>query len=251
MRKDSNRHVVHREVRDIHDEGSLKVIGAGFGRTGTRSLQAALELLGNDPCYHMSTVIAEPFRVRQWLEIGEGRGPGWDELFAGFRAAVDWPAAAYWRELAEHYPDAKVILTVRDPGRWYDSVSETIFARALSERRPLPLRRRVIRRLVTRRAPDFALYPRMARSTIFDRVFDGRIDDRTHVIEVYESHTAAVKAAIAPDRLLVFDVRQGWAPLCEFLGAPIPDQPFPASNERAAWHGKRRRRLVSLIVRGR
>ena len=153
----------------------MKVIGAGFGRTGTRSLQAALELLGHAPCYHMSTVIAEPYRVRQWLDVGEGRGPGWEEVFAGFQAAVDWPAAAYWRELAEQYPEAKVILTVRDPDRWYESVSETIFARALAERRPLPLRRRVIRRLVTRRAPDFALYPRMARATIFDRVFDGRL----------------------------------------------------------------------------
>ena len=82
----------------------MKVIGAGFGRTGTRSLKAALELLGRGPCYHMSTVIAEPYRIRQWLEIGEGRGPGWDEVFTGFQAAVDWPAAAYWRELAEHYP---------------------------------------------------------------------------------------------------------------------------------------------------
>ena len=229
----------------------MKAIGAGFGRTGTRSLKAALELLGHAPCYHMSTVIAEPCRVRQWLEIGEGRGPGWDEVFTGFQAALDWPAAAYWRELAEHYPDAKVILTVRDPDRWYDSVSETIFARALAERRPLPLRRRVIRRLVTRRAPDFALYPRMAKATIFDRVFDGRIDDRAHAIEVYENHVADVKATIPPDRLLVFDVRQGWAPLCEFLGTPIPDRPFPESNERTAWHGKRPRRLLRLILRGR
>jgi hypothetical protein len=229
----------------------VKAIGAGFGRTGTQSLKAALELLGHAPCYHMSTVIAEPYRIRQWLEIGEGRGPGWDEVFTGFQAALDWPAAAYWRELAEHYPDAKVILTVRDPDRWYDSVSETIFARALAERRPLPLRRRVIRRLVTRRAPDFALYPRMAKATIFDRVFDGRIDDRAHAIKVYENPIADVKATIPPDRLLVFDVRQGWAPLCEFLGTPIPDQPFPESNERSAWHGKRPRRLLRLILRGR
>ena len=91
----------------------------------------------------------------------------------------------------------------------------------------------------------------MARATIFDRVFDGRIDDRAHVIRVYENHVADVKATIPPERLLVFDVRQGWAPLCEFLGTPIPDQPFPESNERAAWHGKRRRRLLRLILRGR
>ena len=101
----------------------------------------------------------------------------------------------------------------------------------------------MIRRLVTRRAPDFALYPRMAKATIFDRVFDGRIDDRAHAIEVYENHIADVKATIPPDRLLVFDVRQGWEPLCEFLGTPMPDQPFPAAtnappgtaNAAAAW----------------
>ena len=110
----------------------MKVIGAGFGRTGTASLKAALEMLGYGPCYHMSTVIRDTYRVRQWLEISHGRGLGWDEVLAGFQSALDWPAAAYWRELAEHYPGAKVILTVRDPDRWYDSVSATIFARALA-----------------------------------------------------------------------------------------------------------------------
>jgi hypothetical protein len=229
----------------------VEVIGAGFGRTGTRSLKAALERLGYGPCHHMSTVIAEPHRVRQWLEVGEGRGPGWDEVFAGFRAALDWPAAAYWRELAEHYPDAKVVLSVRDPDRWYESISATIFASARAERRPLPVRRRVIRWLVARRAPDFALYPRMARATFIDRVFDGRIDDRAHVIEVYERHIAEVVATIAPDRLLVFETGDGWAPLCEFLGTPVPDEPFPRANERAAFRRKRPRRLLRLILRGR
>jgi hypothetical protein len=229
----------------------VKVIGAGFGRTGTRSLQAALELLGLGPCYHMSTVIAEPYRVRQWLEIGEGAAPDWDAVFAGFPAALDWPAASYWRELAEHYPDARVILTVRDPQRWYDSVSTTIFRSALEERRPLPVRRRVIRWLVARRAPDFALYPRMARATVMDRIFGGRIDDRAHVIETFERHITEVQAAIPADRLLVFDVAQGWAPLCEFLRCPVPGEPFPAANERAAFRRKRPRRLLRLILRGR
>ncbi|MEQ4719286.1 sulfotransferase family protein [Nonomuraea sp. B19D2] len=228
----------------------MKVIGAGFGRTGTRSLQAALEILGYGPCYHMSTVIAEPYRVRQWLEVGEGRSRDWDTLFAGFQSAVDWPAAAYWRELAEHYPDAKVILTVRDPARWYDSVSETIFRSAMEERR-LPLRRRVTRWLVARRAPDFALYPRMARATVMDRVFDDRIDDRAHVLSVFERHVAEVKAAIPADRLLVFEAGDGWEPLCAFLGTPVPEGPFPQVNERAAFRGKRPRRLLRLIVRGR
>lgn len=228
----------------------MKVIGAGFGRTGTASLKAALERLGLGPCYHMSAVIAEPRRVRQWLDVGEGRSADWDALFAGFASALDWPAASYWRELAAHYPDAKVILTVRDPDRWYDSVSSTIFARALAERRRLPLRRRLVRRLVARRSPDFALYPRMARATITDRLFDGRIDDRDHVLAVYHRHIAEVKAEIPPERLLVFDARDGWAPLCAFLDVPVPDEPYPQSNERAAWHRKRPRRLARLLLRG-
>ncbi|MFC4050559.1 sulfotransferase family protein [Actinomadura syzygii] len=228
----------------------LEVIGAGFGRTGTASLKAALDRLGHGPCHHMSTIIAEPRRVRQWLDVGEGRAADWDALFDGFRAAIDWPAASYWRELAAHYPDAKVILTVRDPERWYGSVSSTIFARALAERR-LPLRRRIVRWLVARRSPDFALYPRMARATVFDRVFGGRIDDREHVLGVFERHIAEVKEAIPAERLLVFDVRDGWEPLCAFLGVPVPDEPFPESNERAAWHRKRPRRLARLILRGR
>ena len=172
-------------------------------------------------------------------------------MFAGFQSALDWPAAAYWRELAEHYPGAKVILTVRDPDRWYDSVSATIFARALAEARPLPLRRRIIRWLVAHRAPDFALYPQMARATMVDRVFGGRIDDRKHAIEVFERHLAEVRATIPADRLLVFDVADGWPPLCEFLGVPVPGEAFPQVNEREAWHQKRRGRLLRLIVLGR
>lgn len=235
----------------MRKERDVKVIGAGFGRTGTASLKAALELLGYGPCYHMSVVIEQPYRVRQWLDVGEGRARDWDEVFAGFEATLDWPAAAYWRELAEHYPTAKVILSVRDPQRWYDSASATIFGSALAQQRPLPVRRRVIRWLVARRAPDFALYPRMARATVMDRVFDGRIDDRAHAVKVFERHMAEVKATIPAGRLLVFDVREGWAPLCEFLRSPVPDEPFPQVNERAAFQRKRPRRLLRLILRGR
>jgi hypothetical protein len=230
---------------------NVNVIGAGFGRTGTRALKAALERLGHGPCYHMATVIDEPHRIRQWLEIGEGAAPNWDRVFAGFQAAMDWPAAAYWRELALHYPSAKVVLSVRDPEEWYRSVSATVFASALAERRPLPAQRRVVRWLVARRAPDFALYPRMARATVMDRVFDGRIDDRGHVVSVFERHIAEVKASIPAHRLLVFDVREGWTPLCEFLGSPVPDEPFPQTNERETFRRKRPGRLLRLIVSGR
>ena len=120
-----------------------------------------------------------------------------------------------------------------------------------AEQRPLPAHRRVVRWLVARRAPDFALYPRMARATVMDRVFGGRIDDRAHVIGVYERHIADVKATIPTHRLLVFDVREGWAPLCRFLACPVPDEPFPQTNERNAFRRKRPKRLLRLIVSGR
>ena len=229
----------------------MKVIGAGFGRTGTRALKAALERLGYGPCYHMSEVIEQPYRVRQWLEIGEGATPDWEAIFAGYQATMDWPAAAYWRELAEHYPDAKIILTVRDPQRWYDSVGATIFRSALAEQRPLPAHRRLIRWLVARRAPDFALYPRMARATVMERIFGGRVDDRAHAVRVFEQHVAEVRDSIPAERLLVFNVGEGWAPLCQFLGCPVPDEPFPQVNERAAFRRKRPWRLLRLIVSGR
>ncbi|GAA3698772.1 sulfotransferase family protein [Nonomuraea antimicrobica] len=228
----------------------MEVIGAGFGRTGTRSLQAALELLGFGPCYHMASVMEEPYRVRQWLEIAEGRSRDWDTLFAGFRSAVDWPTSAYWRELAVHYPEAKVVLTVRDPAHWYDSISQTIFRSALEQRGRLPVRRRVIRRLVEWRAPDYALYPRMAKAAFIDPIFDGRIDERDHLIEVFERHSAEVRAALPAERLLVIEPGDGWEPLCAFLGVPVPEVAYPRLNDRAAFHHDRSRNMSRLILRG-
>ncbi|WP_063765657.1 sulfotransferase family protein [Herbidospora cretacea] len=229
----------------------VDVIGAGFGRTGTRSLKAALELLGFGPCYHMATVIAEPRRVRQWLDVGEGRPADWDEIFAGHRSAVDFPAASYWRELAARYPAAKVILTVRDPGRWYDSARETIFRREIEAGVPKPWRQRLKTRLIAWRAPDFALFPRMSKATVSDRLFDGRVADRDHCLAVFRRHVEEVRATIPADRLLVFECREGWEPLCRFLGVPVPDVPFPQDNERAAFHAKKPGRALRLIVRGR
>ncbi|WP_066372078.1 sulfotransferase family protein [Herbidospora mongoliensis] len=229
----------------------MDVIGAGFGRTGTRSLKAALEVLGFDPCHHMADVIAEPRRVRQWLDVGEGRSSDWNTIFQGFRSAVDFPASSYWRELAAHYPEAKVVLTVRDPDRWYDSARDTIFRRAIEASVPRPWWRRLVTWLITRRVPDFALLPRMVNATVNDRLFDGRVGDRDHCVEVFRRHVEEVRAAIPAERLLVFECREGWEPLCAFLGVPVPDEPFPRVNERAEFHRKRPGRALRLIVLGR
>src|SRR5262245_33965776 len=106
---------------------ALELIGAGLGRTGTLSLKAALERIGYRPCYHMIEVLTAPERAQHWLGRAQDGTHDWDTIFAGYRATVDWPAAAFWRELLVRYPDAKVLLSRRDADRWYDSVMNTIY----------------------------------------------------------------------------------------------------------------------------
>jgi hypothetical protein len=192
---------------------ALKVIGAGLGRTATFSLKFALEHLGFGPCYHMSEVFAGGRRnVPLWLDAVQGT-PKWDAIFAGYSSTTDYPACTYWRELADFYPDAKVILTVRDPDSWFDSVSETIFSEQMQ--RPL-----VGTPLET-----------MMRGTIFD-AFDGRAKDRAFMTDWFKRRNQQVIDALPPERLLVFSPKEGWTPLCSFLGVPVPDSPFPRVNSR-------------------
>jgi hypothetical protein len=199
---------------------ALKVVGAGFGRTGTLSLKTALEKLDCGPCYHMMEVFPRPEHVAMWHRLAFGQTMDWDELFRGFRATVDWPSTRWWREIAAHYPDAKVLLSVRDPEAWYKSMSDTIYQPMKSS------------------APDGApellrLQTEMVRKAILSETFDNRFEDKAHAIEVFERHNQEVRDAIDPARLLVFDVREGWAPLCRFLEVPIPDEPFPRLNDTA------------------
>jgi Sulfotransferase domain len=199
---------------------ALKVVGAGFGRTGTLSLKSALEKLGFGPCYHMMEVFPRPDHVAMWHRLAFENQIDWDALFAGFQAAVDWPAARWWREIAAYYPDAKVLLSVRDPEAWYKSMIETIYQ---------PMKAT---------APDDApnlmrLQNQMVRKAVLNETFDNRFEDKAHALEVFDRHTQEVRQAITPSRLLVFDVRQGWEPLCRFLDVPIPEEPFPRLNDTA------------------
>ena len=202
---------------------ALKVIGAGFGRTGTLSMKAALERLGYVKCHHhMLEVFRSGEQLRLWDDIGKGAEPRWDEVFEGFEAAVDFPSAAYWRELAEAYPDAKVILTTRSFESWHKSASETIWAIGAA----LP---KWIKLLV----PKARTIDRMVNNNVWSRVFQGRFEDYEYARKVFEDHEAAVKATIPPERLLVFSPKEGWGPLCAFLGKPVPDEPFPHVNDTA------------------
>jgi hypothetical protein len=192
---------------------SLRVIGAGLGRTATFSLKFALERLGFGPCYHMSEMFAGARRnVPLWLDVVHGR-PDWAAIFEGFQSTTDYPACSYWRELAHFYPAAKVVLTTRDPDSWFDSVSETIF----SERMQGSLKG----------SPVGA----MMQGVVFD-AFGDRIRDRAFMTDWFARRNQQVVEALGGDRLLVFSPKEGWRPLCAFLGVPIPDGPFPKVNSR-------------------
>lgn len=187
---------------------ALKVIGSGLGRTGTLSTKLALEQVGFGPCHHMAEVFMHPESVPLWIDAGNGR-PDWDAIFDGYGAMVDHPGCNHWRELAAYYPDAKVLHTVRDPDKWFDSTQATIF----SPDRPGP--------------PDGPF------KTFLDQIYawyGGDIHDRAFMTGFFRRHTEAVVATIPPERLLVFEVSQGWEPLCAFLGAPTPVTPYPREN---------------------
>jgi len=192
---------------------ALKVIGAGLGRTATFSLKFALEHLGFGPCHHMSEVFADGRRqVPLWLDACAGRAD-WDAIFDGFAATTDYPGCTFWRELAAHFPEAKVVLTVRDPDSWFESVTETIFSEGMQG------------------SLEGSPVGAMMAGVIFDR-FDGDIRDRAYMTDWFRQRNAEVVAALPPERLLVFSPKDGWGPLCAFLGVPVPDGPFPRVNSR-------------------
>lgn len=146
----------------------------------------------------------------------------WDRLFARFGSGVDFPVSCVWRELADHYPEAKVVLTVRDPERWWESTATTIYGF-----------RDVFPSWLQRLVPPTRQFLEMNERLVWDGLFDGRLLDRDHAIAVYERHISDVQAALPPERLLTFEVAQGWAPLCDFLDVPVPSRPFPRLNDAA------------------
>ncbi|MBO6504782.1 MAG: hypothetical protein JJ850_05275 [Kordiimonadaceae bacterium] len=190
----------------------LDVIGAGFGRTGTASLKVALETLLEARCYHMSEVLGNAGHVDMWLEAAAGN-PSWDKIFDGFAATVDFPASNYTFELAEAYPDAKIVLSVRDAERWFTSTQETIFSDTLKG------------------LYQGSKWGRMLKATIDDHL-GGDLKDRNALVKAFNDHTARLQEAFGPDRLLVFEAKHGWAPLCEFLGVAEPTEPYPHINTK-------------------
>lgn len=196
---------------------ALRVVGAGLGRTGTNSLKVALERLLGAPCYHMIEVFAHPEHIPVWQAAVQGQMPDWHMLFAGFGAAVDWPAAAFWPELSAAFPDALVLLSVREPQAWWQSASETIFPSI-------------------RQQTDSEWHAMV--DELFAARFTTAIDDRDAAIAAFERHNARVRASVPAHRLLEWRAADGWAPLCAALGVPVPNEPFPHTNTRADWQAR-------------
>ena len=198
----------------------LQVIGAGFGRTGTSSLKMALQTLGYGMCYHMSDVNHNN-HAEQWLRKENQGTIDWDEVLRGYKSAVDWPTSLHYEELAERYPDSKIILTVRDEDSWYESIRSTVYKTYTL----IPAWRRWL-------IPKLGLWVKMLRRLVWDGVFHGRLEDAEYAKKIFRDHNNEVKRKWPADRLLVFNVRDGWKPLCDFLGKPVPDNtPFPHSNQ--------------------
>lgn len=196
---------------------ALAVIGPGFGRTGTMSLKNALEMLGLGPCHHMEEVFGHPEQVAHWQAVAAGRKLDWASVFAGYRSQVDWPGAHVWQELVATFPLAKVVLTVRPETAWWESFSKTIgkFFEVYGDM-TLP--------------PHIRAMSDAGKELIVQQTFGGNAGDRDAALAAYRLRIEQVRAAVAPERLLLFDVAQGWEPLCRFLGKPVPDTPFPHKN---------------------
>ena len=221
----------------------MKVIGAGLGRTGTASLKEALEELGFGPCYHMIEVFEHPEHVGFWEAAWRGEPVDWDGLLGGYEAAVDWPACTFYEELLQRHPDARVLLSVRDPERWYESTRDTIYQ--ISKITASSRLSRAVFAFVGLFVSRIFEIGRMGNEIIWQGTFDGRFEDRSHAIEVFVRHNEEVKRRVPAEKLLVFEVKEGWRPLCEFLGVAEPDKPFPRLNDAAQM--RRRIRAVQAL----
>ena len=196
---------------------ALSVIGVGWGRTGKFSLKLALERLGFGPCYHTIDLYKRAELIPALARVADGNDIDWDALFEGYRSAVDWPACAYHADLMRLYPEARIILTERDPTSWYRSAISTILSPA------------------ARAAPDgdvLTTLLRMAVQPMIDRELGGCVGDRSRALASFKRHSEMVRCTVPAERLLVYRCNEGWEPLCRFLGVDGARRTVPAREHR-------------------
>jgi hypothetical protein len=193
---------------------SLKVVGAGLGRTGTHSLKIALERLLGAPCYHMVEVFQRPQDVPVCHDAAVGNPVDWQGVMSGYSAAVDWPAAAHWQNLSQAFPDAIIVLSERDADKWWESASATIFAHIDEDP---PEERRAWTKMV---------------GAMMENTFTTDLKNPDAAKAAFQAHNAKVKAEAPKDRLLVWEATHGWEPLCAALKLEVPKDPFPKANTK-------------------
>jgi hypothetical protein len=195
---------------------TLRVIGAGVGRTGTLSLKGALETLLGGTCYHMLEVFTHDDHVTMWCDAATGGDVDWAAMLADYNATSDFPACLFWRELSELYPDAPVLLSTRASSQvWWESAHETIFSPMIEA--------------VGAERPDWLAMWR----TVSKARFTDQIHDEAAAKTAYDRHNDEVRSSFSPDRLIDWQPGDGWEPICERLGLAVPDTPFPHANTRA------------------
>ncbi len=198
---------------------TLKVVGAGVGRTGTFSLKVALEHLLGGPCHHMFEVVRDRAQIEGWSDAIYGRPVDWNVLLSSFSAVVDWPGASFWPELLAANPNALVILSVREAEDWYRSASNTIFIG------------------LDRMSQEPGSWIEAVRALLRDRFCD-KFDDPTAMMAAFERHNDAVRARVPPDQLLEWQTSDGWDPICTRLGLAVPDEPFPITNTTSEFQSR-------------
>ena len=210
----------------------IKVVDLSLGRTGTMSLKQGLEELGFAKCYHFAEMFNHPEHPSSWLSVSQGKKIDWDKLFEGYQATVYWTPCYDYLEFLQHYPDAKVVLTVREPYKWYQSVHKTIYNNQLT------FLRKVLLFTMGLFKPDLKKLHTiwdLQERTLWQGTFNGRFNDKKYAIEVFNKHIEDIKSKVPADRLLIFNVKEGWEPLCNFLQVPVPDTPFPHVNDSTSF----------------
>lgn len=209
---------------------SLKVIGAGLPRTGTNTLKESLEKLGLRHVYHMKELLVNPDKLYLWKQLDETGDTNWDALYEGYDGTVDFPGYPWYKEHMKRYPDAKVILTIRDFESWYKSVDSTVFR--AGPQTPAEKLKMLTKLLFSARARKVVRVIKWFKKVFFAERLQGKFGDKVFVQKFWEDHLAEVKASVPKEKLLVYDVREGWGPLCAFLGVPEPAEPLPHLNKK-------------------
>ena len=209
---------------------SVKIIGAGLPRTGTTSLKRSLEILGFKKCYHMKELLVNPDMLPVWLKLDSTGDTDWDKLYDGYDATVDFPGYPYYKEHMLRYPDAKVILTVRPFEGWHKSAYSTIWQ---AGPQTVPEKLKMMTKLLFNpRLRKVINCVKFVKRVLWAEHFQGRFEDKAFAEKMFNKHIADVKAHVPPEKLLVYQVSDGWKPLCDFLGLPEPAEKLPHLNKK-------------------